>query len=1308
MKKRILGRYSLILMLIGIFLIMVLPASAEPDATPIRCGQTVTVENASTDFVYYSFVPTEGGWYDFSSSGDLDTYVVLYDRSMSQLASDDSGGENRNFLLHQFLTAHETYYVGVKIWSKTGSFTLTVQKTKHSGSCGEKATWAYADYVLSIAGTGEMTDYQNKNAPWRYLRNEITDIRIAEGVTSIGMKAFNSLDRVKYIDLPESIISIGDSAFAGCSKLVRISLPEGLSSIGDGAFASCSSLRFAKLPESLQTLGRSAFNSCGALTEMTIPGSVSTIEASTFLLCTRLKNIVIGHGVTSIGKQAFYSCLNLKELSLPETIEEIDEEAFVLCYGLEKVNYPGTASQWAKVAVGGQNGTLQICMKVKTADSGTYENLTWKLSDGKKLTISGSGEMPAFAARKNIYNSIAGSTAPWDIYQHVATVIEVSGNITNIGDFAFVGFDRLQNILLPDTVTSFEQYAFYLCKTVQMHLPAKLCSIGYAAMSRMDNLMNVDFPKTLTTLGEWAFSSSCFRRVHIPAGLKEIPDYAFYGVPTLCIVDYDGTQGQWEKISIGEENRALETATLYCADSDYKIASSGSCGENAKWSLDTEGVLTIYGSGDMANYKKTSTGYTSITGEAYIFSSAISSAPWGTEPQKLTKIVVKSGITHIGSCAFFNCFNVKSVSLPNTLVSIGSDAFSAMSGLTSLTIPDSVTTLSARCFDGCYRLESIQLSSSLTKIPANCFSSCSSIRTLTVPEGVEIIHGSAFADMNLNAEIILPSTLRSITRIGLGYDDGLDYGRITDRTSHWTLRFHGPLPEGLQDWLLLRANVYCQPEYYEQYKAFLLPYVYQIKPDGYGDLNPGTLSSGTVAVQLSENQVNINEMQSKVQLTATVSGTKNPSIAFTSTNEKLMTVTKDGTLRLKGLSGGAIAIAEASWNGFQSIAFCRVQFIHTRVNSQFVFTLPTEGIQPNYLATGGAIFQGEGDKYYGGFAGYMPRMYVESNTGRAEYQELKKLTDSLTAGCSTDREKVSNILDWVDENVEYKSPPLCIGETPDQAYAVYKNKIGNCQGFSKLAGYMITLANIPVGIVTNGEHMWNVVYLDGKWEMVDAQGGSFAFYTDYSRTIYTNIESIFFTQGDLIFVVNQPGEIRLAGVGINDMAEERAKVTKVTIPDFVDMIFGRALAECVNLQEVTIPEGVMAIGVGAFSGDTSLTTVTIPGSVTRIDSSAFNKCPNVTIHCPSGSYAHLFAICQEIPYKLTDGKEEHVLRLPSFLNEIESEAFAGFKSVILVVPETVSMIAEDAFEDSNLTLWVKQNSYAHQWAISNGIPYLTY
>ena len=103
--------------------------------------------------------------------------------------------------------------------------------------------------------------------------NNITNIKVPEGYTDIGMGAFTLLSNLTNIKLPESLTSIGELAFFGCTGLTSIDLPEGVTSIGGWAFQNCSNLTSIDLPEGLTYIGYGAFYGCKNLQTINYKGT---------------------------------------------------------------------------------------------------------------------------------------------------------------------------------------------------------------------------------------------------------------------------------------------------------------------------------------------------------------------------------------------------------------------------------------------------------------------------------------------------------------------------------------------------------------------------------------------------------------------------------------------------------------------------------------------------------------------------------------------------------------------------------------------------------------------------------------------------------------------------------------------------------------------------------------------------------------------------------------------------------------------------------------------------------------------------
>ena len=110
----------------------------------------------------------------------------------------------------------------------------------------------------------------------------------------------------------------------------------------------------------------------------------------------------------------------------------------------------------------------------------------------------------------------------------------------------------------------------------------------------------------------------------------------------------------------------------------------------------------------------------------------------------LTSVTIGNSVTSIGINAFSGCSSLTSVTIPDNVTSIGSDAFLGCSGLTSITIPDSVTTIGGSAFYGCSRLTSITIPDSVTSIGIVTFKGCSDLTSVTIGNGVTSINNQAF------------------------------------------------------------------------------------------------------------------------------------------------------------------------------------------------------------------------------------------------------------------------------------------------------------------------------------------------------------------------------------------------------------------------------------------------------------------------------------------------------------------------------------------------------------------------------------
>ena len=218
----------------------------------------------------------------------------------------------------------------------------------------------------------------------------------------------------------------------------------------------------------------------------------------------------------------------------------------------------------------------------------------------------------------------------------------------------------------------------------------------------------------------------------------------------------------------------LTTAAL--AEDHGAVIDSGECGDNLSWTLYEDGLLEISGTGEMWDYEYYRRG-TSYYTEG-------SSAPWDLYRQDLMMISLKlnEGITTIGDYAFYNGGFTGSLTIPNSVTSIGDSAFCGCCGFTgNLSIPDSVTKIGNSAFYFCYGFTgSLTIPNSVTSIGGEAFCGCSGFSgNLTISDSVTTIESGAFSQcFDFTGSLTIPNSVTTIGDHAFSYCSGFT-GNLT-------------------------------------------------------------------------------------------------------------------------------------------------------------------------------------------------------------------------------------------------------------------------------------------------------------------------------------------------------------------------------------------------------------------------------------------------------------------------------------------------------------------------------------------------
>jgi len=262
-------------------------------------------------------------------------------------------------------------------------------------------------------------------------------------------------------------------------------------------------------------------------------------------------------------------------------------------------------------------------------------------------------------------------------------------------------------------VTNVGAYAFELGWYESVIIHDGITSIDRFAFVDCYSLESIILPNTLKSIGESAFyNCDSLKSIVIPDSVTNIEDNAFIFCRSLTSINIgDGVT------NIGK----------------YAFGDTGYYNNQSNWE---NGVL--YLGKYLLETNEISGTYNVKTGTMLIADSAFSNC------SDLTSITLPDSVTSIGSYAFYSCHSLESMKIPNSVTSIGDGAFCGCTGLKRITLSDNVTSIGGNAFNNCYSLEGITIPDNVTSIGGNAFYNCYSLEGITIPDSVTSIGKGAF------------------------------------------------------------------------------------------------------------------------------------------------------------------------------------------------------------------------------------------------------------------------------------------------------------------------------------------------------------------------------------------------------------------------------------------------------------------------------------------------------------------------------------------------------------------------------------
>ena len=570
-----------------------------------------------------------------------------------------------------------------------------------------------------------------------YYCASLKTVAIGNGVTSIGASAFGSCESLTSITIPDSVTSIGSYAFSGCDSLISVTIPDSVTSIGDAAFRYCTGLKSATIGNGVKSISYFAFGYCPSLINVTIGDSVTSIDISSFYDCKSLESITIGNSVKSIGEYAFYGCESLANVYITDLAAWCD-----ISFGYD---YSNPLSQGADLYI---NGKLTTDVVIPSSVTSIGDDVFYGCTSLTSVTIPKSVTSIGDSAFRectslisiNIPDSVKSIGDDAFYYCTSLKTVAIGNGVTSIGRYAFQNCTSLTSITIPDSVTSMGDYAFYFCSSLtSVTIGDSLTNIGSYAFQNCTSLNSVTIPDNVRSIGSFAFQNCLsLKSVAIGSGVTSIGIDTFRNCISLESVEIDDGL-KWIDSSVFANCTSLESIII--PDSLTQIDSN------------------VFD--DTAFYKNEDNWVNNVL---YIGNHLIKAR------ESLSgKYTIKKGTKTIAAAAFYNCTSLSSVTIPDSVTSIGGSAFyntgyynnsgnwdndvlyignhliqakKTISG--EYAIKKGTITISGSAFYNCTSLSSVTIPDSVTSVGASAFNN-SGLTSVTIGSGVTSIDDRAFA-----------------------------------------------------------------------------------------------------------------------------------------------------------------------------------------------------------------------------------------------------------------------------------------------------------------------------------------------------------------------------------------------------------------------------------------------------------------------------------------------------------------------------------------------------------------------------------
>ena len=659
---------------------------------------------------------------------------------------------------------------------------------------------------------------------------------------------------------------------------------------------------------------------------------------------------------------------------------------------------------------------------------------------------------------------------------------------------------------------------------------------------------------------------------------------------------------------------------------------------------------------------------------------------------KDAKVTIPDSVVKIGSSAFLNCTSMEEVTIPDSVTEIHRFAFCQCTSLKEVTIPGSVKEIEHDAFSGCSSLRSVTISNGVKVIGYDAFEECESLTSVTLPQSLTVIGSAAFMRCSSLTSVNIPSSVTEIDTFAFSDCDSLKSVTIPDGVT----KISDSLFNGCD---ALESVIIPDSVTKIDVCSFLLCSSLRSVtiPDGVTEVGMFAFSDckSLESLTIPDGVERIDQ-----HTFAGCSSLKSVIIPESVTEIGKYAFSDCASLRNLTIPASVTRIGNNAFHGDMS-HFNSIYYTGTQEQWDALYAATDKDSNPG-LAQAKVYFIPKGLR----IENTVVKKYTGEDTTVVIPNGITYIGKDAFMNCTHVTEvTLPDTLQSISSRAFYGCTGLTHITIPASVQAIHERAFFECLSLKD-----VTLLPVAPTIAHDAFGTWNksvlrdVVYggTDEEWDNIPIDPENYHISYVLPGASVTYLGDFTINENHHLIKYNGHADVLIIPDGVTYIEPNACKgadMTRVIIPDSVTDTLSTVFMDCTSLKsvkmsanmttipagwfwkctsltDIELPDGVTVIGPDAFNNCTSLKRLTIPNSVTQIEGEAFWNCKSLTgITIPSGVTelsSGLFKGCTSLKS----------IEIPAGVEKIRQQAFSGCTALTeLTVPDGVTDIYKEAFKD---------------------------